>query len=64
MIRYLKDRAEASRDIESLYGWSREHYGPQSRATDEEVIQIATDQVQFEGVYGLTTRKYEHKTLD
>ncbi len=64
MIQYPKDGAEAERHIEALYGWSREHYGPQSRATDEEVIQIAWDQVQFEERHGLTPRKYEHKHLD
>ena len=59
-----KDRAEAERIITSLYGWSRLHYGTLSRATDEEVIEVACDQWQFEDRYGLdASKKYVHKTI-
>ena len=61
MTRLPKTREEAEHDIEQLYGWSHEHYGRKSQVTDEEVIQIAWDQISFEESFGLTTRKYEHK---
>ena len=64
MPRKPKDRAEAARDIESLYGWSRSDNGPANLATDEEVIEVAWDQIQFEHKHGLdASKKYVHKTL-
>lgn len=59
-----KNRAEAERHINSLYGWSRRHHGPIYINTDRDVIEVAWSQLRFEAQYGLDPNKmYVHSAV-